>query len=110
MSSVVEFEDNSMLATAPPLGDETVIEAEADLPSMEAVIVEVPGLTAVATPAGLTVTTDAFDDDQTVARPVNVLPLESMAFALSDTLPFTARVVLDGVTLTLATGIAVTVA
>jgi hypothetical protein len=86
-------------------GAGTVTAALPATPSIVAVIVAVPGPTAVTSPLGLTVATDAALDVQVVGpRPVSAVPAASRGVASSCCVAPTAIVAGVGVTATLATG------
>src|SRR6185436_15199723 len=87
----------------------TVTVAVPDFPSLVAVIVAVPGATPFTTPLGVTVAMAPLLVVQTMERPVSVLPLASCVTALSVVVPRTNAVAVDGETVTVATGGAVTV-
>lgn len=63
------------------VGAFTVTDADADLPSLVAVMVAVPGATPVTTPFADTVATDAAPLVHVTARPVSTLPLPSLSTA-----------------------------
>jgi hypothetical protein len=82
----------------------TVIEDEADFPSLVAVIVAVPGATAVTTPEGETVAIPASSVVQSSALEVSDEPWASNVEAFSVAVVPTVRDSVAGVTLTVATG------
>ncbi len=85
-------------------GAGTLIAAEPLLPSLVAVIVALPGATAVTTPLGETVATCDALEDQVTVRPDSVLPDASRVVAERASVPPTAMVPLLGLTATEATG------
>jgi hypothetical protein len=88
-----------------------VIDDVPDLPSLVAVIVEVPAVTAVTNPLGSTVAAAVLVDVQLTMRPVRALPFASLRTAVScwvGVIPRT-RVAVAGLTVTVATGVGVTV-
>jgi hypothetical protein len=89
----------------------TVIEDVPVLVSLEAVIVVAPAPTAVTKPFASTVAAAGLLDAQVTSRPVRTLPSMSLVTALSccvGVMPMT-RLVVGGVTVTLATGTGFTV-
>jgi hypothetical protein len=87
----------------------TVTLAVPGTPSLVAVIVEVPGPTAVTTPLLETVTAAVLLDVHDTTRPVSTFPLASLSVAVSGAVRPTVRLVLGGVTVTVATGTGITV-
>src|SRR6185503_12595033 len=87
----------------------TVIDDVPDFPSLVAVMVAEPVLTALTIPFTETVATAGLPLDQVTARPVSVLPAESFVVALSCALPPMRSVPEAGATTTLATGTTATV-
>jgi hypothetical protein len=87
----------------------TVIEEVPAFPSLVAMIVAVPGDTAVTTPVTATVAIAALLDDQPTRRPVNTLLLASFVSAVSCSVEPSTRVAVSALRVTEATGIAVTV-
>lgn len=85
-------------------GAVTVRLADPLLPSLVAVIVAVPALTAVTTPLPVTVATFVFDDDQVTVRPASVAPPASLVTADACVAAPTATVDDASDTLTDATG------
>jgi hypothetical protein len=81
-----------------------VITDVALLPSLVAVIVELPAPTAVTMPVELTVDTKEAPELHTTALPVKVAPLESLSVAVSCVLLPTATFAVAGLTVTVATG------
>ena len=69
----------------PPVGAVTVMPAVPVLPSLAAVTVADPGVTAETSPELLTVATDVLLLDQVTVRPESVLPLASLSVAVSCT-------------------------
>lgn len=82
----------------------TVTVAVPLFPSLVAVIVAVPGATAVTTPLLETVATDGVPDDQVTEWPVSVFPFASRVTADSVTVVPTLIATVDGATATDATG------
>jgi hypothetical protein len=78
-------------------------------PSLLAVIVAVPAVTAVTIPVGLTVAMLVALEVQLMVRPVNTLPPASRVVAPSCAVPPGCKVTVVGLTVTVATGTAVTV-
>jgi hypothetical protein len=76
-------------------------------PSLVAVIVAVPGDTAVTRPFASTVAAGLSEDHVTV-RPVSVTPFASVVTAVSCLVFATTTVADDGLTVTVATGVAIT--
>ncbi|HWG35123.1 MAG TPA: hypothetical protein VN650_13210 [Gemmatimonadaceae bacterium] len=80
------------------------------MPSLVAVIVAVPGATAVTIPvAGTTIATAEALELQATVRPVRMLPLASRAVAVAVVVPPTLKLVAPNATETLATGTTLTV-
>lgn len=63
-------------------GAETVTATVPVFPSLVAVMVADPTVTAVTRPALDTFATDVFDDDQVIVRPPNAVPVESRGVAV----------------------------
>ena len=61
----------------------TVSDAAPDFPSLVAVILAVPGLTAVTSPVPFTVATGALLDVHVTTRPVSTVPLASVVVAVA---------------------------
>jgi len=93
-----------------PTGIGTIVtEAVPDFPSLVAVIVAVPNVTPVTTPALVTVATAVLLDVHVTTRPVSTVPLASFSVAASAPVcPITIELV-AGATVTVATGAGVTV-
>src|ERR1035437_476688 len=89
-------------------GDTVMVEVPVFV-SLVAVIVAVPGATAVTSPLALTVALVASDVAHVTARPESVLPLASSVVAVSCCVAPIASDAVVGVTVRLATGIGVTV-
>ena len=87
----------------------TVTEALPLLPSLVAVIVEVPAPRPVTEPVLDTVAADGFDDDQVTVRPVRMLFAASRSVATNCCVPPAEIVAVSGVTDTVLTGAAWTV-
>src|SRR5438876_9292360 len=87
----------------------TVIDDVPLLPSLVAVIVAEPGVTAVTRPLPFTVATDVLLLDQETARPESAAPFASCGVAASWTVSPVWTVAVAGVTSTEATGMLVTV-
>jgi hypothetical protein len=85
-------------------GTGTVIAAVPVFPSLDAVIVALPAVTAVTTPADDTVATAAFDVLHVTVRPVSTAPAASLVTAVNACVPPTDTVAALGVTSTAATG------
>ena len=77
--------DDGETVTVAAGGAVTVIEAVPDCPSLVAVIVALPGATAVTTPDEETVATELALLDQVTGRPVSTFPFASCVVALSVT-------------------------
>lgn len=77
--------DEGVTVTLAAVGAFTVTAADADFPSLVAVIVAVPGATPVTTPAADTVATDGAPLDHVMARPVRTFPFASFTVAVSVT-------------------------
>ena len=65
----------------------TVTVAVPDLPSLVAVMSDVPGATAVTVPSGVTVATPGVPDVHVMARPVRMLFCTSRVVAVRDPVP-----------------------
>src|SRR5437879_5322551 len=89
--------------------DETATDALPFVPSLVAVIVAVPGATAVTRPLALTVAAAALLVAQVIVRPVRVLPAESLVVAVSCCVAAGVRLTAAGATATAATGTRATV-
>jgi hypothetical protein len=89
-------------------GDTVMVEVPVFV-SLVAVIVALPVATAVTSPLALTVALVASDVAHVTTRPVSVLPLASSVVAVSCCVAKMASVAVVGATVTLATGIGVTV-
>ena len=87
----------------------TVTVAEPTLPSLVAVMVAEPAALPVTSPLVLTVAIVVLLLDQVMGRPGNGLPFPSAAVAVSRTVCPACTEAEDGLTLTVATGMAVTV-
>src|SRR5947208_7893360 len=87
----------------------TVTDAVPLFPSLVAVIVAVPGVTPVTSPALVTVATDVLLLDQVTARPESAAPFASLGVAVNWTVCPAWTVAVGGVTSTVATGTLVTV-
>src|ERR1019366_9134556 len=87
----------------------TVMVAVPVFVSLVAVIVAVPGATAVTSPLVLTVALVASDVPHVTVRPESVLPLASSVVAVSCCVAPMTNVAVAGVTVTVATGIGLTV-
>src|SRR5215208_6655567 len=87
----------------------TVTAALPLCPSLVAVIVAEPAVTAVTRPLAFTVATDVLVLDQVTARPASVVPFASFGVAVSSIVCPTFRDADAGVTATSATGMLVTV-
>ena len=94
--------------TLPTGAAETVSAALPDFASLVAVIVAVPGETAVATPLPDTVATAVLLDAQVTARSVTTTPLASFTTAVNDVVCPTVAEAVAGCTTTLPTGTGVT--
>ena len=90
--------------------DETVTVAVPLFPSLVAVMVAAPTATAVTSPLLDTVATAAPPEVHVTTRPLKTLPLESRVVAVNCCVPPMLSAALDGLTVTVATGIATTVA
>ena len=73
-------------------------------PSLVAVIVAVPAARAVARPADVTLAISELELDHVIARPAKIVPLLSLATAVSWIVPPTCRLAAAGLTATEATG------
>jgi hypothetical protein len=94
----------------PPVAGVTVTEDVPLLPSLAAVIVADPEDTPVTTPVFVfTLATDGASELQVMTRPVSTLLFTSLSVAVNDCAPPTVTVAGDGLTVTVATGTAVTV-
>jgi hypothetical protein len=80
-----------------------------DFPSLVAVIVAVPTTKPVATPACVTVATVVLLELQVITRPVTTAPLMSLVVAVKAVVEPLATPAVNGATVTLPTGIGVTV-
>src|SRR6185312_11618831 len=89
--------------------DVTVMVALPVLPSLVAVIADVPADTAVTRPLTLTVATAVFVLLQVTTRPVRTLPLGSRAVAVAVVVPPTVRLLVPNATDTVDTGTTETV-
>ena len=101
----------SVTATVATGATLTVIDEVAVLPSLLAVIVAGPALTAVTSPFASTVAMPGALDDHVTVRPVNVLPFASFVTAANccvGVMPSTSDAE-EGLTVTVATGAFVTV-
>jgi hypothetical protein len=87
----------------------TVIVAPPVLPSLVAVICAEPVASAVTTPLKETVATLVLSEDHVTMRPVSTLLLASTVVAVSCSVPPTIRFAVAGLTVTVATGIGMTV-
>jgi hypothetical protein len=87
----------------------TVIEDGADFPSLAAVMIALPGTSAVTSPVLLTVATATLLLVNSTGRPVSTFPSASSVSAPSWTVCPTSRFWFGGVSLTLATGVGLTV-
>jgi hypothetical protein len=87
----------------------TVTDAVPDFPSLVAVIVTVPGETPVTTPTDDTVATVLLLDVHVTARSVTTVPIWSFTVAVSVVVCPVMTLAVAGVTVTLATGSAITV-
>ena len=87
----------------------TVIEDVPVFPSLVAVIVAAPGVTAVTRPLPFTVATEVLLLDQETVRPESAAPFASCGVAVSWTVSPVWTVAVAGVTPTDATGVLVTV-
>jgi len=87
----------------------TVIVAVPDAVPLVAVIVVVPGATAVTTPVADTVATPGVVELHVTVRPVRTLPSLSLSVAVSVVVVPATKLALLGVTVTVATGTGVTV-
>jgi len=90
-------------------GEFTFTAAVPDFPSLVAVIVAEPAATAVTRPVELTVAFELSEVAQVTTRPGSAAPPASRVAAVNCRVSPTASVVVDGETVTLATGAAVTV-
>jgi hypothetical protein len=88
---------------------ETVIVLVPLFVSLVAVIVAVPGATAVTNPVADTVATRVLFEPHETGRSVTTVPTLSLTVAVRETVCVTSNALLDGVTVTLPTGIFVTV-
>jgi hypothetical protein len=95
-----------MLATG---GAATVTVVDPDTVPDVAVIVELPGATAVISPADETVATPVALELHESARPARTFPFASFTVAVSGIVAPTITVAVDGATVTLAAGTALTV-
>lgn len=86
----------------------TVTTAVAVFPSLVAEIVAVPAALAVTRPDASTLAVCGALDVQTIERPLSAFPFASYAMAASDAVAPTETLTVDGVTVSDATGIAVT--
>jgi len=91
-------------ATDPTASGGTVIVAVALFPSLVAVIVAVPGATAVTTPAVETVATAVLPELQATARPVSTFPSASFIVAVNVVVCPTMTVAAVWLRVTVATG------
>jgi hypothetical protein len=87
----------------------TVTVASPRCPSLDAVMVALPGARAVTTPVADTLATSELLEDQLTARSVSVAPLASFKVADSVAIEPAIMGVVEGKTVTDATGTAVTV-
>lgn len=87
----------------------TVTDDVPVFPSLVAVMVAVPAATPVTTPLDDTVAIALLLDDQVTTRPVSTLPAKSFVVAVSVVVPATKMLAVDGDTVTVDTGINVTV-
>src|SRR5438876_8072581 len=87
----------------------TVMDDVPLLPSLVAVIVAAPRVTAVTRPLPFTVATEVLLLDQETARPERTVPFTSLGVALSCTVRPVWTVAMAGATSTDATGMLVTV-
>lgn len=78
------------------------------IPSLVAVIVALPGATAVTTPALDTVAAAGLFELQATVRPERTFPLPSLTTTISGAVCPTVRLLLGGATVTVATGTALT--
>jgi hypothetical protein len=97
--------DTDTDATGTGAGALTLIAAEADCPSLEAVIDTLPAAKAVTRPEPETVAIPVLPEPQLITRPVSTLLLASCVTADSCAVPATWRVAVAGDTDTDATGI-----
>lgn len=102
MSRETSVDSSAMVATGG--GDATITVLVADRPSTVAVMVALPGATAVTSPAPLTVATPAAEDDQATDRPPSVSPALSTGVAASCVVSPTVVTTDDGEIVTDATG------
>jgi hypothetical protein len=82
----------------------TVISTDADFPSLDAVAVVLPALTATTSPLADTVAMLGAAVVHTTVRPTNVPPMESVVLAASCTVWLTVSVAVVGDTITRPTG------
>jgi hypothetical protein len=97
--------DTVTVATGTGAGAVTVTADVPVCPSLKAVMVAEPALTAVTRPLELTEATPAFELDHEMARPVRMLPFASRVTADNCIVPPTVRLGAVGDTVTVATGI-----
>ena len=90
-------------------GGVTVTTEDPFFPPLVAVIVAVPAATAVTTPVDATVATFVLLDSQEIGRLTRIVPFTSVTMAVNAAVPGTAMVTVAGLTVTVATGAAVTV-
>lgn len=103
-SIVAVVGETSTVATGTGAGAVTVIVALPVFPSLVAVIVAMPGATAVTVPEALTVATPFAVEAHTIWRPVRVCPCASYVTAVSVTVDPVTTVLDGGATVTELTG------
>jgi hypothetical protein len=99
----------AIVGATEPSGAATVTASDPDTPSLDAVMVVTPGLSAYSRPLASTVATSGSDEAHVIRRPSSELPLRSLTTTVSGVIPPATRGAAGGEITTAKTGVCATV-